>query len=359
MNLENIFDNFYFLASFIFFIFFAFLLRFIIKKYITSKIELNIAKKIIRNFSIAIVFWGALYGLWYGINFLDLSDSLIQEIEQFTYISIAFSIVLLLAYFLSDLLKAWSMKVGPQAVPITGLGQFGIKLIVSVIGLLIILASLGIQITPVLASVGIAGLAIALALQPTLANLFAGIYIIADKPVRVGDFIKLESGEEGFITDIGWRSTRLRMLPNNTVIIPNQRLADSIVLNYYYPEQKLALLMEIGVSYEDDPKKVEKILVEEMTKASFEVDGMVTAYESKPFVRFIPGYKDFSLNFTTICLVREVIDRFYVQHELRKRIFDRFKYEGITIPFPIRSLHFSNKYMKDLKQFDLFKEKAI
>ena len=260
-----------------------------------------------------------------------------------------------IAHIIGDLFKSWGTKFGPQTKQAFSLGQFFLKLAILTIGILVVLGTLGIEITPILASLGIAALAIALALQPTLSNLFAGFYIIADKPIRVGDYIRLESGQEGYVEDIGWRCVRIRMLPNNIVIIPNQKLAESVVINYYYPEEKIALLLEIGVSYEDDPVKVEKILVAEAVQASFEIDGMVTAYEMRPFIRFMPGYKDFSLNFTLICQVREFVDQYYVQHELRKRIWARFEKEGITIPFPIRTLHLPSKYIKDLKDFEFFR----
>ncbi|MDO9585026.1 MAG: mechanosensitive ion channel [Syntrophales bacterium] len=105
-------------------------------------------------------------------------------------------------------------------------------------------------------AIGIGGLAIALALQDTLSNLFAGIHILMEKPLRVGDFVKLETGQEGFVEDIGWRTTKVRMLPNNMVIIPNSRLSQSILTNYCLPEKRLSLLIPIGVSYSSDPAKV-------------------------------------------------------------------------------------------------------
>jgi len=334
-------------------------IRHLITRYITNKISVDFARIIARRLGSALVIWSILAGLGLGLKVLTLPATLARYVDQAVFIATVLSATLVIAYIFADMLKAWGTKLGPQVTSITSLGQFFVRLIVLVIGLMIILATLGIEITPMLASLGIGALAVALALQPTLANLFAGLYIMADKPVRVGDFIRLETGQEGYVTDIGWRSIKVCMLPNNTVIIPNQRLAESVVLNYYYPEEKMALLLEVKVSYEDDPVKVEKILVEEMVKASFEIDGMVTAYEMRPFVRFIPGYQDFSLNFTLICQVREVVDQFYVQHELRKRIWDRLKKEGVTVPFPIRTLHLPHKYIKDLSEFELLKAQVI
>jgi small-conductance mechanosensitive channel len=111
------------------------------------------------------------------------------------------------------------------------------KAFIYVIGIMILLGTLGISITPLLTSVGITSLAVALALRPTLENFFSGVQIVADKPFRIGDFIELDSGEQGFVEKIVWRSTWVRMLPNNTVIMPNSVLSQSKIINYFYPEK--------------------------------------------------------------------------------------------------------------------------
>jgi small-conductance mechanosensitive channel len=211
------------------------------------------------------------------------------------------------------------------------------KALIILIGVLITLDSLNISITPLLTTLGIGGLAVALAFKDTLANFFSGLYILADRPVRPGDYIKLEGGPEGYVEGIGWRSTRIRTLPNNIVIIPNSKVSESIITNYFLPERRMSLLLNVGVSYNSDSRKVEKILVEEATRAAAELEGLLA--EPPPFVRFIPGFGDSSLNFTLICQVREFVDQYYVQHELRHRIFERLNKEGIEIPFPQRTVH--------------------
>ena len=209
--------------------------------------------------------------------------------------------------------------------------------IILVLGLLIALSVIWISITPFITALGVGGLAVALALQDTLSNLFAGIHILVEKSIRVGDFVKLETGQEGYVEDITWRTTRIRMLPNNMVIIPNSKLSQSIVTNYYLPEKRMSLLIPIGVSYSSDPEKVEKILVEEAKKAVGTIPGLLG--DPEPFVRFIPGFGESSLDFTLICQVREFVDQYLAQHELRKRIFKRFNEEGIEIPFPHRTVY--------------------
>jgi small-conductance mechanosensitive channel len=176
-----------------------------------------------------------------------------------------------------------------------------------------------------------------LALQDTLSNLFAGFYVSLSGNIRPGDYIKLDSGDEGYVTDISWRSTTVRALANNLIIVPNAKLAQAIVTNYHLPEKRMSLLIPIGVSYDSDPEQVERILVEEAKRGAQDIPGLLA--EPAPFVRFIPGFGDSSLNFTLICQVAEFVDQYLAQHELRKRIFKRFREEGIEIPFPIRTVY--------------------
>jgi small-conductance mechanosensitive channel len=199
------------------------------------------------------------------------------------------------------------------------------------------LDSLNISITPLLTTLGIGGLAVALAFKDTLANFFAGLYVLADRPIRVGDFVKIEGGPEGYVESIGWRSTRIRTLANNITILPNSKVSESMITNYFLPDRRTSLLLPIGVSYQSDPRKVEAILLEEALRASREVEGLLP--DPAPFVRLNPGFGESSLDFTLICQVREFVDQYAVQHELRHRIFARFQKEGIEIPYPQRTVH--------------------
>ena len=146
---------------------------------------------------------------------------------------------------------------------------------------------------------------------------------------------------KGYVVEVGWRSTKIRTLPNNIVVIPNQKLAQSILTNYHMPEQRMSLLIPISVSYEADPDHVERVLTQVATKSSDEIDGLLS--DPPPFVRFIPGFGAYSLDFTLICQVAEFTEQYAVQHELRKRIFRRLREEGIEIPFPIQTIRFDER----------------
>lgn len=280
--------------------------------------------------------WAIAIGLYIAIGTSSLPPQYVVYSFKAIHVLVILSVTLVLANVSSQLIS-YSIKKTAISIPLTGLSQAIIKGTILVIGFLILLGTLGISITPLITALGVGGLAVALALQDSLSNLFAGIHILVEQPVRVGDFIRLESGQEGYVTDIGWRTTRIRMLPNNLVIIPNNKLSQSILTNYYLPEKQMALLIPIGVSYDTDPDHVERVLVDEATKGAREIPGLLA--DPAPMVRFIPGFGDFSLNFTLICQVREFTDQFLAQHELRKRILKRFRKEGIEIPFPSRTVY--------------------
>lgn len=222
-------------------------------------------------------------------------------------------------------------------LPVTTLTQNLAQIAVVILGVMVLLNQLGIPITPILTALGVGGLAVALALQDTLSNLFAGFYIAVAGHVRLGDYIKLDSGEEGYITDIAWRSTTVRALANNLVVIPNSKLGQAIVTNFHLPEKRMSCRVEVSVDYASDPDHVERVLMEETRLAAREVPGLLN--EPEPFVRFDPGFGDSGLGFTLICQVREFVDQYLVRHELRKRILRRFRQEGIGIPYPTRTLY--------------------
>jgi small-conductance mechanosensitive channel len=222
-------------------------------------------------------------------------------------------------------------------VPGTSLTQNIVSMVVASIGLLILLNSLGITITPILTAMGVGGLAVALALQDTLANLFAGFYVSLSGQIRIGDYVRLDTGHEGTVADIGWRAVTIRAMQNNMIIVPNSKLAQAIVTNFHLNEARMSLRIEVGVSYDSDPDHIEAILLDEARLAIGQVDNLLG--DPAPVVRFMPGFGDSSLGFTLIVQIAQFTDQFPIQHELRKRIFKRFRAEGIEIPFPIRTLY--------------------
>jgi small-conductance mechanosensitive channel len=221
------------------------------------------------------------------------------------------------------------------ALPATSLFANLTKLFVFLIGALIILQTLNISITPILTALGVGGLAVALALQDTLSNLFSGLQVVASRQVKPGDYVKLESGEEGYVADITWRNTAIRALPNNMVIVPNSKLASTLVTNYYQPEKEMSVLVQVGVGYQSDLKKVERITVDVAREVMRDVEGGIATFE--PFIRY-HTFADFSVNFSVIMRAREFTDQFLVKHEFIKRLHERYRREEIEIPFPVRTI---------------------
>jgi small-conductance mechanosensitive channel len=219
--------------------------------------------------------------------------------------------------------------------------------LIAVLGLLVILNGLGLSITPMLTALGVGGLAVALALQEPLANFFAGVFITLAGQIRVGDYVKLDSGHEGYVVDFSWRSTRLRMLANNLIVVPNARLAQAIVVNHHLPSQDLAVLVEVGVDYGSDLRHVEQVVVDVGREVMCEVAGGVPEFE--PFIRY-HTFADSSINFTVILRGKEFVDQYLVKHEFVKRLHTRFNNEGIVIPFPIRTIAYRETASDELAQ---------
>lgn len=275
-------------------------------------------------------------GLQIGIDLSDLPEKHIGYIGKIIQIFIVLSVTLATANLAGNLFKNYVQR-SNLPIPTSGLAYGILKGMIILIGLLIMLNVMGISIAPLLTALGVGGLAVALALQDTLANLFAGIHILVERSIRVGDFIRLESGQEGYVDDITWRTTRIRMLPNNIVVIPNNKLSQSVVTNYFLPERNMAVLVQVGVSYAADIDMAEQTLLDVAQQAIGQVPGLLA--EPAPQVRLIPGFGESSLDFTLVCQVREFADQGPVQHELRKRIFKAFKAKGIEIPYPHRTMH--------------------
>lgn len=209
------------------------------------------------------------------------------------------------------------------------------RILVLAIGFLVVLQTLGVSIAPLLTALGVGGLAVALALQDTLANLFAGIHILASKTVQPGDYIRLSSGEEGYVEDINWRQTTVRNLSNNLVVIPNGELAKTNMTNFMRPEQQLTILLQVGVAYDSDLEQVERVTNEVIGEVMTEVEGAVPDHE--PIIRF-HTFGDSRIGFTVILGVGEFSDQYRIKHEFIKRLHKRYRAEGIRIPAPARTV---------------------
>jgi len=275
-----------------------------------------------------------------GINFA-LAQAPFVPAQVTQYLPTISSIVIILigtvvaARIITGILKYYGLT-RPSVKSLVPIFSKLVNILVYFAAFVLILNALGINVTALVAGLGIGGIAIAFALQETLSQFFAGMYIMTDRPVRVGDYIELDSGQKGYVVDIGWRSTKIRELPNNIIIVPNSKLAGAIVTNYYFPEKEMACLVQVGVSYDSNLEKVEKVTVDVAKKVIKRVEGDMPGFE--PFIRY-HTFGDFSIKFTVILRVKEFVDQYLLTHEFIKELHKRYNKEGIVIPYPIRTIY--------------------
>lgn len=203
------------------------------------------------------------------------------------------------------------------------------------VGLVFILNDF-IEMAPVLGALGIGGLAAALAFKNPLENLFSGFQLLLARKVRAGDYINLDSGQTGYVTDISWRETTIRDFNNNLVIIPNSQISNSIVTNYNLPMHDIYMELVCGVAYGSDLDKVEAI-VKELGKEVYQ-EIFEDELEGDPSFMYL-DFGESSIDFKTKVLVKSFGDRVAMKHALIKAIHHRFGKEGIDIPFPIRTIY--------------------
>jgi len=279
--------------------------------------------------------WAVILGAHLAVQASDLPEKQADFASRALGILLILSLTLLGMRLARDIVRSYGGHLA-GAGPVTTLTQNLAQAGVLILGILVLFGDKLQRITPILTALGVGGLAVALALQDTLSNLFAGFYISVSGQIRLGDYIKLNTGEEGYVTDIGWRSTTIRGLGNNLVIVPNSKLAQAIVTNFCLPEKRMSAAVQVGVSYDSDPDHVERVLLEVAAQAARETPGMLA--EPAPSVAFDPGFGESALGFTLNYQVAEFASQFAVRHALRKRIFRRFKEESIQMPFPTRTI---------------------
>jgi len=205
------------------------------------------------------------------------------------------------------------------------------RLVVAVLGVVLVLQNLGINITPLITALGIGGLAVALALQDTLGNLFAGVHIILSRQVRPFDFVRLSTGDEGKVIDVRGRNTTIETGDGSLLVVPNSTLATSIFKNHTLPTPQYWVSVDAGVSYANDLQHVERVTLEVAREVLTSVEGGMT--EQAPTVLF-NRFGPTSVELTVRMQVREFPNQGPVRHEFIKRLHRRYADEGIVIPHP-------------------------
>lgn len=226
--------------------------------------------------------WVSLLGLHLAVRFSPLHPDLVSLLHRTSEVLLILSVTLVLSRIVTGAFAVYAERIAfrgsATVVPLL------VRAMLFTIGGLVILQTEGISIAPILTALGVGGLAVALALQDTLGNLFAGVHTLIAGQIRPGDYIKLDAENEGWVVDIGWRNTSIRTLAHNLVVVPNKRLGEAIVTNFSKPEAHLALSVPISVGYDADLDQVERVLMELGTEVAATHDGVLR--DTPPVVRF-------------------------------------------------------------------------
>lgn len=277
--------------------------------------------------------WCVTAGLYGAVQSIPLRPSLLALFEKVLLIAAIMSVTLVAARIASGSVGLYTrhlyLRSGSTGLPSASIVTNFTHLLVLLVGLLIVFDSLGVAIAPILTALGVGGLAVALALQETLSNLFSGLYIITSRQIKPGDYVRLNTGEEGYVLDITWRNTKIKEVPNNMIIVPNAKLASATVTNFYQPDKEVALPVRVRVSYENDFATVERVTLDIAREVLRDVPGGVATFE--PVIRY-HTFGDTGIEFTALLRVRDVADQYRLKHEFIKRVLGRYRSVGITLP---------------------------
>jgi len=286
---------------------------------------------------VAIIF---LVGVYIAFGYLRVEDIGINGtfnamLKVATIAVIAWSAMRFVNAFVKKILVPLTAKTkssfDDQMVPLVSKGG---KAIIVIITLIMILDVIGFDVTALLAGLGIGGLALAFAAQETVSNLFGGVSLILDKSIKIGDKIRLESGEVGLVDEVGLRSTRIRTFSNEVIIVPNSKMANGKIVNYAQPNSYGRGEIKFGVVYGSDPDKVEKTVTDIMKK-----NIKVSKKEDKqPVVEFL-SMGDYSLNFTAKFWCNDYGDVWSTERALTKEIYNGLNKNKIGIPFPTHTIY--------------------
>ena len=326
-----------FLAILIIAVIAAFLLKVILKtvlKPLTKKTKTKIDDIIIRNLSSIIFYVVLLIGVKIGLSQFQLTTNVFQNIVN-TLLVLILSIFLfkIIGQFAHIWMKEWKFKTKTTAderlIPFL---QKILKGIVIILAVIFIFSAWNVNISPLLATAGIAGLAIGLAVKDSLSNILGGLQLVLDKTFKVGDKVQLESGEMGVILDIGLRSTKLQTYDNEVIYIPNGYLANAKIKNFTHPDVSIRVNVEFGVVYGSDTEKVRQVVLDAVRK----IDTVIE--EPEPVVQFLK-MSDFSLDFVARAWVKEYTQAYSTKIRMTDEIYNALNRAGIGIPFPTRTVY--------------------
>jgi small-conductance mechanosensitive channel len=284
-----------------------------------------------------IIFWGFLLGLGIDspITVALLPATLRPWYSQALLALFIISLTLLVARLAVAIVRVSAVT---TARPVVSLISNVVWFITLIIGALLVLSLLKVDIAPWLTALGVGGLAVSLALQATLTDLISGMLLLSAHQITIGNYVKLSTGEEGYITDINWRTTTIRQLSNNEVIVPNSKMTSTSVVNYHTPQMKGSVTVDVAVGYDNDLERAERVAVEVGDEVMREVQGGVP--EFMPLVRY-NHLGTFGVRFSVVLQCQEFTDQYLIKSEFIRRLRARFQQEGITSPAPTQTVRLS------------------
>lgn len=273
-------------------------------------------------------------GLYWIVNTINIIEPLTRLFSYILFTVIILSITRVAARTINGFISL-HIESSQQKLPKTTLLNTILNVVIYAMGVLVVLQYYGISIAPILTAMGVGGMAVALALQETLANIFAGLHLILSKQLRLDDYIKLSTGEEGRVTDITWRFTTI--VPaggGNMIVIPNQKIASSNITNYSMPRKDIVISIPVGVAYDSDLDKVERVTLDVAKEVMAQIDKDV---KMEPAVRF-HTFGESSIDFNVVLHSSYFEHQFLLKHEFIKALTRRYREEGIEIPYPTRTV---------------------
>jgi len=271
--------------------------------------------------------WSVLAGVWLSIGYWPLQPRTANFIADLTAALVVFSVTTALASIAVRLMVAFAPRVNPE-MQVSGLMRNVVRIVIFTIGLLVLLRGIGVEISPMLAALGVGGLAVALALQEPLSNLFAGLFITIAGQIRIGDYIRLEGGPEGTVADFKWNATQLTTIGGNIVIVPNAKLTQAMVTNFHRPSADTGFGIELTIDPGSDLETVERLALEVARALVKETTGAKA--DADPSVRFM-GFTDLGVKLSVNVRSREYTDQAIVRHELIKRLQRALTDAGVEI----------------------------
>jgi small-conductance mechanosensitive channel len=274
-----------------------------------------------------ITLWSLLVGLWLSLGYWPMPATWRWFANNVIKTVAVASVTLAAAAIATRLIVIFGPRAVPGA-PVSGLVRNIVRMVIFAVGMLIILNGLGVNITPALAALGVGGLAVALALQDPLSNLFAGVFVALARQIRIGDYVRLDSGAEGHIQDFNWHSTRIQSPAGNLVIVPNAKVSQAIVTNFSLPSREVGVNVDITVNVANDVATLERVTTDVARQVMKEVTGGVPEFE--PSIR-LSALSDLGIRCSVALRARDFTDQLLVRHEFLKRLQVRFKEEGILL----------------------------